>query len=158
MTFLGSLVSEDIPITSLLTKFQPLVILLHSLSKKIPQIFLNLASKQLEHEEDCVLAVWTRESPHNYENNSKITEVLWSHGSHMIIMWSIYRSLCVQALTNLLWSLTADVVQREGYIQLDKVSSNICVLSPDTTIFSSLMSQVKRRPLMMCMAQIIGLQ
>ena len=41
----------------------------------------------------------------------------------------MYRSLYVQALTNLLWSLTADVVQREGYIQLNRVSSNSYVLS-----------------------------
>ena len=61
----------------LLNQFQPLVLLLQSLSKKLPHIFIPLGSSELKCKEESVIAVWTRESPHNYENNSKINEVKW---------------------------------------------------------------------------------
>jgi len=71
----------------LINSLQPLVGLLKSITCKVPNEFLTLDSNVLKASGDteATIGVWTRESPHNYENNSRIHEVsatcqlLWYH-------------------------------------------------------------------------------
>ena len=75
LTFLGTMVSEDIAHVALLQELQPLMEVLHSLFSKFPRLSLQLGAKELKGEEETVLGVWVRESQHNYENNLRINEV-----------------------------------------------------------------------------------
>ena len=69
------MVSEDISHVGLLQELQPLMEVLRSLFSKFPGLSLQLGAKELKGEEETVLGVWVRESPHNYENNMRINEV-----------------------------------------------------------------------------------
>ena len=70
--------TEELPIVFLLNTFQPLVSILNDVCTKVKQYCPRIGSEEMKSEEENVIAVWTRESKHNYEDNAKITEVCWS--------------------------------------------------------------------------------
>ena len=67
--------TEELPIVFLLNTFQPLVSILNDVCTKVKQYCPRIGSDEMKSEEENVIAVWTRESKHNYEDNAKITGV-----------------------------------------------------------------------------------
>ena len=69
--------TEELPIVFLLNTFQPLASILNDVCTKVKQYCPRIGSEEMKSEGENVIAVWTRESKHNYEDNAKITEVCW---------------------------------------------------------------------------------
>lgn len=73
---LSTLVNCEVDKIPILKELMPIFRILTSLFEKLPNKFPRVNSDLLKpgNKEEKVVAVWTRESPHNYENNSKINE------------------------------------------------------------------------------------
>jgi len=76
LVLLGTVSEMEVDCMKLINSLQPLVGLLKSITCKVPNEFLTLDSSVLKASGDteATIGVWTRESPHNYENNSRIHE------------------------------------------------------------------------------------
>jgi hypothetical protein len=86
IAFLGSFISLELPVMSLLQTFKSLISIIQSSTDKLTDVFTSPQSVQSEDETEKVLAVWTRESPHNYENNSKINEDFVCPGAEKFVV------------------------------------------------------------------------
>ncbi len=64
---------DSLPFMPLLRTLQPLSITIDSIISAIPAVAHK--PRELQCQKDEVIAVWTRESKHNYEDNTSINEV-----------------------------------------------------------------------------------
>ena len=75
LSHLSNFASVEALTAPLLQTLRPLLECVQRLSSSLPSLFPALGSSGLYCDGESVLSVWTRESPHNYENNSRVNEV-----------------------------------------------------------------------------------
>ena len=67
---------NHLPHITLLNTLQPLSSIINNICVAVPSITPKLGSDVLKCQgDDEIVAVWTRESKHNYDDNSNISEV-----------------------------------------------------------------------------------
>jgi hypothetical protein len=75
LVFLPTIAKSPVPRPRLMDTLCPLVPALRTAVTSCPSAFLKLTDAGLlEDQRESVVGVWTRESPHNYENNAHVTE------------------------------------------------------------------------------------
>ena len=77
LSHLSSFTSDEALGSPLLVILQPLLECIQSLSSSFSSLFPALKDDKLRCDGESVLSVWTRESLHNYENNTRLSEVRW---------------------------------------------------------------------------------